>query len=141
MNHFIYVMKSTDPAPAAGGDTKSWFEHYKWDVDGIAFVPVPEGMLVDLESRPVDVLWFVMDNLVLGCAPIHACMPSLSGKIELHYDTRLIQEAGTPKLEYNNPTGRCGNDALFDEIKRTFDAMYPPRDQILADELGLGQSK
>ena len=40
MSHFIYAMNSVDPAPAADGDTKSWFEYYKWDVDDFAFVPV-----------------------------------------------------------------------------------------------------
>lgn len=66
MKHLAYVMVSTSPAPAGDGDTKSWFEYYKWN-GGETFVPVSFPFLSAEEG---DLLWFVMDGKVLGGAPI-----------------------------------------------------------------------
>lgn len=142
MNHFVYAMRSTDPAPAAGGDTKSWFEYYKWDVDGLAFVPVAEEKLEGYVPHSADLIWFVMDDKLLGCCRVHTIMPSLSGAVELHYDTRLMQEAPVP-LALDNVTWTTGfstDKKLLDGLKQSFDATCPPRDEELASSLGLRQS-
>lgn len=137
MNHFIYAMNSSDPAPASGGNTKSWFEYYKWDVDGQAYVPVKEDDLIGFEPGPGNVLWFVMDSTILGCVPIIAAMPTLSDVVELHYDTRLMQVAGGLALMVSADvkTGKAANQPLFDTLKRRFDAQHPPRNQAAAEGL------
>lgn len=144
MDHFIYAMNSKDPAPAAGGDTKSWFLHYKWDVDDFTFVPVPEDKLIDFSTEGLGkptTLWFVLDEVILGCAPIHAFMPSLNGSVELHYDTRLMQvKPEGVELTTPDKTGMAPDRSLYEALKRSFDAQYPPRDQVLAAEPGLVQS-
>ncbi len=146
MNHFLYAMTSTAPAPAAGGDTKSWFYYYKWDVEGLAFVPVAEELLDADEPAHIDTLWFVMDGVPLGCCPVHSIMPSLGGPVELHYDTRLIQVLPADVLPTTLPysTGLIPSDSdeqkLFDNLKKRVDKTYPPRDEELASSLGLRQS-
>lgn len=135
MNHFIYAMNSEDPAPATGGDTKSWFFHYKWDVDDFTYVPVSEHLLI---GEDPDVLWFIMDKVLLGCVHVHAMIPALQGNAELHYHTGLIQVA--PEGLYsdlNHNTGRAPVGDTFDKLKAAFDAQYPPRDQELAAGVGL----
>lgn len=141
MNHFIYAMKSTDPAPAAGGDTKSWFEYYKWDVDGHAYIPFPEAALIGIEPNTASTLWFVMDGALLGCVPVDAFMPCLQDDVvELHYDTRAMQVApeGPPERELNWVTGVAGDQNLMDVLKRSFDAQYPPRNQAAVEDLPPG---
>jgi hypothetical protein len=137
MNHFIYAMNADDPAPAAGGDTKSWFEYYKWDVGGHAYVPVPEAALIDYEFRSVDVVWFIMDGELLGCCHVDALHPSLNDKVELHYDTENMQVA--PKGAYiaiPHATGRAPDAEPYNILKRLFDAQYPPRkDRVAAEDL------
>ena len=140
MNHFIYAMNSTDPAPATGGDTKSWFEYYKWDVDGCAYVPVSESLIVDMDWNVLSTLWFVMDDVILGCVRIDSFMPCLQGDtVELHYNTKFMQVAPTGALAYtfggNATTGKADDPSLFDALKRTFDAQYPPRNQAAAEGL------
>lgn len=141
MSHFIYAMRADDPAPATGGDTKSWFYYYKWDVDDFAYVPVDEAAMLGFDPKldGTDVLWFVLDGALLGCVPIHAVMPSLSGKVELHYHTNLIQAVPeSAQVQVNDQTGLAGDQNLFAVLKRSFDAQYPPR---LAAGVGLMQSK
>ncbi len=133
MNHFIYSMVATDKAPAAGGDTKSWFYYYKWDVGGLAYVPVPEELLADYEEVPVDTLRFVMDTKLLGCVCVAEILPAFSGGVELHYDTNMIQvqPEAAPEIRVLGTTGRisAGSEAqsMLDTLKRSMDAQYPPR--------------
>lgn len=130
MNHLIYSMTSTDPAPATGGDTKSWFEYYKWDVDGHAYIPFPEAELIGIEANVPSTLWFIMDGVLLGCVPVDGFMPCLQADVvELHYDTRAMQVAPTevPERRLNWATGRAGDTNLMEVLKRSFDAQYPPR--------------
>ncbi len=139
MNHFIYAMKSSDPAPAAGGDTKSWFEYYKWDVDGHAFIPYPDAAL-GFEHPNSIILWFVMDGVLLGCVPVDGFMPCLQdGIIEFHYDTRHMQVAPTGEHAYTFGdqvrTGKAADQSLFTALKQTFDAQHPPRNQAAAEDL------
>ena len=65
--HFLYVMQAASKAPASGGDTKSWFHFYKWDIGGEVFVPQQRPFL---EAKEGDFLWFVMDGEVLGGSKI-----------------------------------------------------------------------
>lgn len=142
MNHFIYAMNSADPAPATGGDTKSWFEYYKWNVDGPTYVPVSEEfpLALDPDHRPY--LWFVMDGNILGCVLVHSFMQALSGAMEVHYDTRLIQvKTGTEVLTTTEKTGRATDQSLYEALKMRFDQKYPQRDPALAVSFGLVQSK
>lgn len=136
MNHFIYAMKADDPAPATGGDTKSWFEYYKWDVGGHAFVPVPESALTDLEFQALEVVWFIMDGELLGCCKVDAVHPSLSNNmVELHYNTENMQVAAKGAyIDIQHTTGRAPIDEPYDMLKRLFDVQYPPRGQQAAVE-------
>lgn len=137
MNHFIYAMNSSDPAPATGGDTKSWFEYYKWDVGGHAYVPVPEAALLDYEAQSVDVVWFLMDGELLGCCPVDAIHPSLNEKVELHYDTDNMQVPPRGAyIDIQHATGRAPDAGPYDMLKRLFDAQYPSRkEQSAAQDL------
>lgn len=138
MNHFIYAMKSADPAPAAGGDTKSWFEYYKWDVDGGSFVPVSQECLEGYEigKGELDLLWFAMDGRFLGCTPILALEPAFSGNMEMHYDTRLTQVLPEGLNIYTGEsTGRAVDQKILDTLKSSFDGLYPPRDPAYAMSL------
>lgn len=67
MRHHLYLMKSDAPAPAGDGDTRSWFFFYKWNADGEMYVPQRAPFL---EVEAGDMVWFVMDDAVLGGAPI-----------------------------------------------------------------------
>lgn len=60
-------MCSTTPAPAGDGDTKSWFEFYKWTADGETYLPVKHPFI---SAEAGDFLWMVMDGRVLGGVPI-----------------------------------------------------------------------
>lgn len=118
MRHFVYSMNGQGNAPATGGDTESWFFFYKWDTGGDAFVPFP----LDVEGgEPVagDLLWFVMDQKILGYAPVASivevsAMEGMEAHIEVHYDTQRIIGPGQ-KLDserYALPTGMVTGDAL-----------------------------
>lgn len=67
MKHIEYVMTGVDPAPAGDGDTKTWFEYYKWNSDGETYVPVKFPFKA---AEAGDFLWFVMDGKILGGATI-----------------------------------------------------------------------
>lgn len=54
--HFLYVMDSGAKAPAGDGDTRSWFEFYKWNVEGEVFVPRREPFFEGVV--PGDFIWF-----------------------------------------------------------------------------------
>lgn len=68
MQNWIYQMRSDDPAPAGDGDTGTWFQYYKWGAkDGETFVPKKWPFLAAQEG---DRLWFVLDETILGYAPL-----------------------------------------------------------------------
>ena len=132
MKHFIYYMTGTDPAPASGGDTKSWFMYYKWDVDGEAFVPFPESSLSkDVVVEPGDRLWFIMDGFPIGCVPILRTAPDpLNNAIEFHYDTRKMQEALHDRSHVVRTTTGLAENELAEQmqlVSARFDSMHPPR--------------
>lgn len=71
MRHFIYDVQSSAPAPAGGFDAGSWFRFYKWDVADEVFVPVAGSYRPDFfDCEKGDLLWFSVDGVVVGCAPI-----------------------------------------------------------------------
>ena len=94
MAHFLYKMSSTAPAPAGDGDTKSWFFHYKWCVEGEVYVPVRRPFL------PVEVgdyLWFCLDGVVFGGARILRVEEEQSqGRQELWYADITSQQLEQP---------------------------------------------
>jgi hypothetical protein len=59
-------MKSSDPAPI--GDTGSWFRFYKWEAEGETFIPRRTGR--HLPVSPGDVLWFLLDDVLVGCVEV-----------------------------------------------------------------------
>lgn len=91
MRHFVYTMRSEDPAPAGDGDTGSWFRHYKWAVDDQVFVPKRYPFL---DATEVDYLWFSLDGVLLGGVPLDAVdTPSTpTQRQELSYHTKKILE-------------------------------------------------
>lgn len=77
--HFLHQMKSSDPAPT--GDTESWFRFYKWDVEGEAFIPRRAGAY--LPVSPGDLLWFSMDDVLVGCAEVlRALIDPMGGNVQ-----------------------------------------------------------
>lgn len=73
--NFLYVMNGEDPAPAGDGDTRSWFEYYKWNAEGESFMPRDNP---HLPVSPGDFLWFVLDGgLVGGVEVLRVETPSL----------------------------------------------------------------
>jgi hypothetical protein len=126
-------MKSADKPPAGGGTTKGWFEYYKWDVDGEAFVPVPEDVAGGAPEVG-DTLWFLMDNQLLGCVPVlSVSADELNSQLEIHYDTRQLQDfEQQTKYWMPHSTGKCvfiGDISYYDAVKRDVDARYLPRDK------------
>lgn len=80
MKNYNYVIRSDRPAPTAGGDQKSWFLYYKWNIEGGAWVPAPEGAEVG------DFLWFYVDGELMGAVEILQLLPSSAPFMEAHYD-------------------------------------------------------
>ena len=68
MKHICYRMTGTDKAPVGDGDTKSWFEYYKWNAEGEQYVPVKYPFFEGVE--PGDFIWFHMDGFFWGGAPV-----------------------------------------------------------------------
>lgn len=92
MKHFVYAMKGSDPAPAAGGDTRSWFMHYKWSAEGEAFVPLTAAVIPPSAG---DLLWFVLDGQLLGCVMLIRVEDLLVASCcALTYDTAGLLDAG-----------------------------------------------
>ncbi len=58
--HFLHVMNPKAKAPAGDGDTKSWFQFYKWNVEGEVFFPLPMPGLDGVV--PGDYLWFAEEG-------------------------------------------------------------------------------
>lgn len=94
--HAIYNMVGTDLDPVGSGDIRSWFRFYKWGKGkGQVYVPLEVG----LEELPGigDDLWFVMDGIILGYAPILVISTTLSsGRTEVWYDTDDVHEFRAP---------------------------------------------
>lgn len=100
--HILYAMKSADKAPAAGGDMKSWFLYYKFDVDDEVYVPVvpTEQVVIDSEDMKKtetysgfvnagegDHIWFAMDGVLLGYAKILRVIEDMiNSRHEVWYD-------------------------------------------------------
>ena len=125
MRHFVFAMNGNDPAPAGGGDTKSWFMYYKWDVGGEAFIPVPEAIEPPLEG---DWLWFAMDGALLGCTVVLRTQEDPSNNCtEVYYDTRQIRAGAPYKITLD--TGLCiGHSELqLEALKCRFEMTCPMR--------------
>lgn len=92
MHHFLYNMVSNTPAPAGAGDTDSWFRHYKLESGGETFVPSKE----EYEALEGDLLWFAMDAVIIGYAPIlRQLEDGFNNKWELWFDS--TQYVPTPQ--------------------------------------------
>lgn len=80
---FLHQMRQLDHAPS--GDIRSWFRYYKWNVEGDVFVPRHPGK--HLPIAPGDVLWFGVDDELVGAASIKQVLldPLGSGLQELWY--------------------------------------------------------
>ena len=79
----MYRMKGTDPA--FFGTVRTWFYFYKWQVEGEVFVPRKSGCT--LEAQPGDILWFVLDDRLLGGATVlRVMLDPFSGSQELWYE-------------------------------------------------------
>ena len=98
MRHFLYRMRAANPAPAGDGDTGSWFLFYKWNIDEENYVPQYQPFL---DASPGDFLWFVMDGLVRGGAPVlRVENPSLPHqRQEVWYDTKESVDFGGDNLQ------------------------------------------
>ena len=134
MSHFVYAMKSTDKAPAGDGTTATWFKYYKWDVDDETYVPYQPS---EDAVRPVanDVVWFVEDLHVLGCAKITKVVEgALHDRLEIWYDTRELQDfLGQRTVSTAQPGGVVTDKssiAFFEELKKRMDVLYKPRSAL-----------
>jgi hypothetical protein len=139
MSHFVYAMKSKDPAPVGGGTTEGWFLRYKWDVDDEAYVPVPTLQPGVPWPQVGDTIWFVMDRAPLGCAVITKVQEDpLNDRHELWYDTRVLQDfQGQRMYHTSQATGVVTTDssvAFFNGLKSHVDGMYRPRSNTAPQE-------
>lgn len=130
MQNFIYAMNGKEPAPASGGTTEAWFFHYKWDVGGETFVPVPA--LAGKMPVPGDILWFILDRHPIGYAPVLRTQEdSMNDCVEVYYDTQDIRAGSTVDTTFSCgfPTGLATATAarFLSELKRLFDSKYPKR--------------
>lgn len=100
MRHYLYPIDSVRKAPAAGGDMKSWFYFYKWDVVDETFVPVTgEYVRCFCNVTPGDLLWFAVNKLLVGYVEILRVEQELSqGLLELWYDASHKKELERPKV-------------------------------------------
>lgn len=145
MKHFVFTMAGQDTAPAGGGTTEGWLFHYKWDVDGETFVPVPETLA---EEVPVagDLLWFVLDDRVIGYVPVlRTAEDPINNNIEVYYDTRKLHDAKRQqqirtKQKMGLVTDASGI-AFFDTLRLNFKANYPARDVRAAQAPVLPQTQ
>lgn len=101
MRHHLYRLTGSDPAPASGGDTRSWFYFYKWDVDGESFLlSTPETS----SAEPGDWLWVVLDQQLVGVVQVTDVREDLqSGQQELYFSP---QAAKVGTLDFS----RCSDD-------------------------------
>lgn len=91
----FYRMESAARDPRGTGDTRSWFFYYKWRA-GSTWVAAPPGYA---DADVGDLLYFIMDDQLIGAADITAMAPSNSqGERELHYDSDKISIPTTTVL-------------------------------------------
>jgi hypothetical protein len=131
MAHFVYAMQGSSKPPAGGGTTQGWFSYYKWDVNGEAFVPVPEA-IPDGAPAPGDTLWFLMDSRVIGCVPVlRVSEDELNSQLEVYYDTRQLRDFGDQtKYFMAHSTGKrvsAGDISYYDKLAKTLAAEHAPR--------------
>jgi hypothetical protein len=91
MKNYVINMDGAAPDPISSGDTKSWFFHYKWngvgEEDNEVFFPIEKGVLPDVGEG--DVLWFVLDGVMIGCALVIRVMQDYTNdREELWYNTK-----------------------------------------------------
>ena len=101
VTEFVYQVRSHHPAPAAGGDEKSWFLFYKWsDGIGSTWVPAPPGI------QPGDQLWFAVDGEVLGHVTVTRVEENFhADRLEAYYNADHRTEV--KGLVYSDETGRA----------------------------------
>lgn len=143
MKHFVFTMQGQAVAPAGGGTTEGWFFYYKWDVDEETFVPVPDTLSADTLVAD-DLLWFVLDDRVIGYVPVlRTAEDAINDKIEIYYDTRKVHDATKQRqIHTKQPMGvvtDASGTAFFDTLRLNFDANYPSRDLIVPDKADLNQ--
>lgn len=92
MHHYLYAMYSDGAAPAGGGDIKSWFEYYKLDNGPGTSIPFFEVDMPEDEMPLVgDLLWFVMDAVVIGvCKITGATCDPLNKRVDVFYDSDKV---------------------------------------------------
>jgi len=92
MHHYLYAMYSDGAAPAGGGNIKSWFEYYKLDNGPGTSIPFYEGDMPDDELPLVgDLLWFVMDAVVIGVCKITGVTGDpLNKRVDVFYDSNKV---------------------------------------------------
>lgn len=122
MKHVIYRMKGSDPAPAGDGSTESWFRYYKWPADRESFEAFVPRRVPFLEAETGDLLWFVMDDHVLGCVPLlRVDTPSLPSQVqELWYQTGSVEQMLPP---FRSEWLQMGFEQLADEVYEKWRAM------------------
>lgn len=102
MKQFIFAINRHDPAPAGGGDAKSWFFFYKWDVGEEVYVPFANELLPDdALPEPGDLLWFFVEGRCAGYVHLLRLEDDpLNQRKELWYHTDSIRR--TIGAEYDN---------------------------------------
>lgn len=120
MKHIGYIMTGVAPAPAGDGDTKSWFEYYKWNNGGETYVPVRFPFK---EAEAGDFLWFVMDGKVLGGASILRVEtpPLPTQRQELWFDSSTIRVFPLGALPSELDLDALGDDLLALTVPREGD--------------------
>lgn len=92
MKHIAYVMKGDEKAPAGAWETRSWFYYYKWGQDDEVFVPRKAKTF--LSAEPGDMLWLVMDGVLLGRVELVRVMEEAAQRTqEFWYDARAVVQA------------------------------------------------
>jgi len=72
--------------PLHSGDTKSWFQFYKWQVEGEVHVDISVDDVLYRDIKEKDRLWFVMDRTLIGYVQVLRVVhdPTLD-KLEIWY--------------------------------------------------------
>jgi len=89
--HFLFIVHSTQPAPAGHGSGSDWLRHYKLRAEDAAFIPWRQE---DTENLPLpgDMLWMQVDEDVLARVPItHIEEDIIGSRYELWFDGNRIQ--------------------------------------------------
>lgn len=116
--HILYKMVGKAKAPAGTGDTASWFRHYKWQVEGDVFVPAAVPFL---HARPGDLIWFVLDGILLGHAIIADVREDVFGRRqEIWYQGHTVR----PHPKAKKLRGRWGKYAPKKQAERWLKECY-----------------